>query len=176
MATFAADVYSDVLNNPQSRFQRKLVDSGLWQGIGVNYYTLNNVGPISVSGQTTPEHLREALRLMMSELRASVEPGYFSAEELAATKANRAVTTEFGMEKSSEFSHTIGFWWSVSGLDYYMKYIDEMARRTTADLQQYARNYIIDKPFVIGILIPGDDRRRLGLTERELLLLGGTAK
>ncbi|MEA3244905.1 MAG: pitrilysin family protein [Gemmatimonadota bacterium] len=171
-ATFAADVYSDVLNNPQSRFQRRLVDSGLWQSVGVNYYTLNNVGPISVSGQTTPGRLREAVRTMLTELRASVQPGYFTADELAATKANRALTTELGMERSSEFAHTIGFWWSVSGLEYYMKYVDEMARRTAADLQAYARKYILDKPFVIGVLIAPEDQRRIGLTERELTLLG----
>lgn len=173
-ATFAADVYSDVLNNSQSRFQRRLVDSGLWQSIGVNYYTLNNVGPISVSGQTTPERLRDALRAVLAELRASVEPGYFTADELAATKANRALTTELGMERSSEFAHTIGFWWSVSGLEYYLKYVDEMAARTAADLQAYARKYIVGKPFVIGVLIAPADRRRIGLTERELTLLGAS--
>ncbi|MDA1081958.1 MAG: pitrilysin family protein [Gemmatimonadetes bacterium] len=175
-ATFVADVYSDVLNNPQSRFQQRLVDSGLWQGVGVNYYTLNNVGPISVSGQTTPERLREAIRALFAELRASVEPGYVSAEELAATKANRSVTTEFGMERSSEFAHTIGFWWSVSGLDYYLKYLDEMAKRSATDLQQYARNYIIGKPYVIAVMIPPADRRRINLTERELILIGGTVR
>jgi len=171
-STFVADVYSDVLNNPQSRFQKRLVDSGLWQGVSVNYYTLDNVGPISVGGQTTPERLREAVRAMLDELRASVEPGYMSADELAATKANRAVTTQFGMERSSEFAHTIGFWWSVSGLDYYLKYIDEMASRTAIDLQRYARTYIVNKPFVLGVLISPGDRRRINLTERELLLMG----
>src|ERR1035437_7078229 len=119
-ATFAADVYSDVLNNAQSRFQRKLVDSGLWQGVIVNYYTLNNVGPITVSGQTTPEKLRRGLAAMLLELDASVKPGYFSQDELDAVKASRARETAFGTEKSSDFSHTIGFWWAVSGLEYYM--------------------------------------------------------
>jgi zinc protease len=171
-ATFVADVYSDVLNNPQSRFQKRLVDSGLWQTISVNYYTLNNVGPISVSGQTTPERLRDAIRAMLTELRASVEPGYVTNDELAATKANRAVTTQFGMERSSEFAHTIGFWWSVSGLEYYMKYIDEMAKRTAGDLQSYGRKYIVGKPYVLGVLLSPQDRRRINLTERELLLLG----
>ena len=171
-ATFAADVYSDVLNNPQSRFQQRLVDSGLWQSAGVNYYTLNNTGPISVSGQTTPERLREAIRVMLAELRASVAPGYISVAEVEAIKASRGVTTQLGMERSSEFAHTIGFWWSVSGLDYYMKYVDEMATRTIPDLQRYARTYIVGKPFVLGVLIPPADRRRLNLTERELVLMG----
>ena len=93
-------------------------------------------------------------------------------DELEATKASRAVTTQFGMERSSEFSHTIGFWWSVSGFDYYLKYVDEMAARGAADLQQYARKYIIDKPFVVGVLMSPADRKRIGLTDRELLLLG----
>jgi zinc protease len=171
-ATFAADVYSDVLNNPQSRFQRKLVDSGLWQGVIVNYYTLNNVGPITVSGQTTPEKLRQGLAAMMLELGESVKPGYFSQEELDDTKANRAVTTAFGTEKSSDFSHTIGFWWAASGLEYYMKYVDEMARRTPQDLRDYSNKYIIGKPHVVGVLMTHEDRVRIKLTEDELTKIG----
>ena len=31
-STYSADVFSDLLNDPQSRFQQRLVDSGLWQG------------------------------------------------------------------------------------------------------------------------------------------------
>jgi len=171
-ATFVADVFSDVLNNPQSRFQKRLVDSGLWQGVLVNYYTLNNVGPITVSGQTSPEKFRDAMKALLAELRAVLAPGYFSQEELDATKANRSVTTAFGLERSSESSHTIGFWWSVSGLEYYMKYNDEMAKRTTSDLRAYASKYIIDKPHIIGVMLSQDDRRRLGLNEAELIALG----
>lgn len=172
-STFAADVYSDVLNNQQSRFWHRLVDSGLWQDVLVNYYTLNNVGPITVSGQTTPEKLRPALAALFAELDASVKPGYFSQEELDATKANRAVTSAFGEEESSEFSHTIGFWWAVSGLDYYMKYVDEMAKRTPQDLRDYSNKYIIGKPHVVGVLISHDDRVRIKLTEDELTKIGG---
>jgi len=171
-ATFVADVYSDVLNNQQSRFQRKLVDSGLWQGVIVNYYTLNNVGPITISGQTTPEKLREAMAALFVEIAESVKPGYFTQEELEATKANRAVTTAFGMERSSEFSHTIGFWWSVSGLEYYMKYNDEMAKRTAGDLRAYANKYIVGKPHIVGVMMAPGDRRRINLTEPELTKMG----
>ena len=171
-ATFVADVYSDVLNNDQSRFQRKLVDTGLWQSVIVNYYTLNNIGPITVSGQTTPDKFREAMAALYSELNQSVKAGYFTQDELEATKANRAVSTAFGLERSSESSHTIGFWWSVSGLEYYMKYNDEMARRTAVDLREYANKYIIGKPHVVGVMMTAADRRRLKLNESELSSLG----
>ncbi len=173
-ATFAADVYSDILNQPTSRFQRRLVESGLWQGIIVNYYTLNHVGPITVSGQTSPEKLREALKALDEELAATLEPGYFTAEELESVKANRAVTTAFGQERASQNSHTIGFWWSVIGLDYHLRYVDEMARQTPEQLQDYARRYIVGKPRVVGVMLPHGAAARLRLTEQELAGLGVT--
>lgn len=148
------------------------MESGLWQGVVVNYYTLNHVGPITVSGQTSPERLREALVALHAELRATLEPGYFAAEELEAVKANRAVTTAFGQERSTENSHTIGFWWSVIGLDYHLRYIDEMARQTEADLQRYARTYIVDRPHITGVMLPRGARRALNLSEADLADLG----
>lgn len=172
-ATFAADVYSDLLNQPGSRFQERLVESGLWQGVIVNYYTLNHVGPITVSGQTTPERLREGLEALHRELRATLEPGYFTTEGLESTKAYRAVTTAFGMERASENAHTIGFWWSVVGVDYYFRYIDAMAEQTPADLQRYARIYIVGKPHVTGVMLPRGAMRALQLSERELANIGG---
>ena len=45
-ATYAADVFSFILRQPNSRFQRALVDSGLVAGAGIGYYTQRNVGPI----------------------------------------------------------------------------------------------------------------------------------
>lgn len=172
-ATFAADVYSDVLNQPASRFQQRLVESGLWQIVLVNYYTLNHVGPITVSGQTTPERLRDALAALHTELAATLESGYFTAEELENVKASRAVSTAFGQERASGNSHTIAFWWSVISLDYYIRYVDEMAAQTPADLQRYARTYIVGKPHVTGVMLPQGARRALSLTERELADLGG---
>lgn len=173
-ATFVADVFSDLLNAPGSRFQKKLVDSGLWEGVIVNYYTLNNVGPITVSGQTSPDKLRAALKALDVELREVLKPGYFTNEEIEAAKAQRAVSSSFEREKASAFSHTIGFWWSVSGLEYYMKYVDEMAKQGPAALQDYARKYIIDRPRVVGVLLSPAAQAQLKLTNDELAAWGTT--
>ena len=77
-ATYAADVFSDVLNQPNSTLQKKLVDTGLWQSIGVNYYTLDHVGPITISGQTTPDKLKSALAALDAEIQRFTDPGYIS--------------------------------------------------------------------------------------------------
>ena len=51
-ATYAADVFSYILTQPDSRFQRDIVDAGLASGVGIGYYTQRNVGPINVVIQT----------------------------------------------------------------------------------------------------------------------------
>jgi zinc protease len=166
--TYAADVFSDVLNQPGSRFQQRLVDSGLFQSIGVNYYTLNHVGPITIAGETSPEKLREALAALEDEVAKVTSPGYFSQEELEFTKQHRIVDAMFQLERASGFAHQLGFWWAVTGLDYFYGYADMMAKQTPDDLRRYARTYIIGRPHVVGVLLSPQARRRLGLTESEL--------
>ena len=168
-ATYAADVFSDVLNDPAGAFQRRLVDSGLWQGIGVNYYTLNHVGPITISGQTTPERLQAAMAALEREMARFADAAYFPAEEIAAAKARRAVSSAFGAERASGLAHTIGFWWSVADVDYFMGYIDGMAQQTAADLVRYARTYIVGRPRVAGVLLSPEARRQSGLTPAMLV-------
>src|SRR6478609_10542053 len=171
-STYAADVFSDVLNDPQSQFQQKLVDSGLWQAVGVNYYTLNHTGPITISGQTSPEQLRAALKALEGEIAKFDQPGYFSQAELDAQKAHRAVTSAFDRERSSGFAHTLGFWWSVASLEYYMGYVDYMAQQTIDDLRAYARRYILGKPHIAGVLIAPDARQSIKLAPDDLITAG----
>jgi zinc protease len=171
-STYAADVFSDVLNDQRSQFQQKLVDSGLWQSLGVNYYTLNHTGPITISGQTSGEQLRDALNALYGEIAKFETPGYFTLDELEAVKAHRAVTSAFDRERASGFAHTLGFWWSVASLEYYMGYVDNMAQQSLDDLRAYARKYIVNKPHITGVLIAPDARQALKLTPGELVMAG----
>jgi len=168
-ATYAADVFSDVLNQSGSRFQRRLVDSGLFESIGVNYYTLNHVGPITIEGETSPQHLREALAALRDELGKVGDPTYFAVDQLDAVKQRRIVDTELNLERASGFAHQIGFWWAVTGLDYFYGYVDNMAKQRPADLAAYAAKYIVGKPRVTGVLISPGARRALNLTTAGLV-------
>jgi zinc protease len=171
-STYAADVFSDVLNDPRSQFQQRLADSGLWQGVTVNYWTLNHTGPITISGQTSPEQLREAMAALYGEIAKFDTPGYFMSDELEAVKAHRAVTSAFDRERASGFAHTLGFWWSVASLEYYMGYVDYMAQQTIGDLRAYARRYILAKPHITGVLISPEARQSLKLAPDDLLATG----
>jgi zinc protease len=169
-ATYAADVFSDVLNSPNSKFQQRLVDSGLFESIGVNYYTLNQVGPITIQGEVRPEKLRQALAALDDELRKVVEPGYITPRELEDTKNRRIVDAMFQLEKPSGFAEQLTFWWAVTGLDYFYGYTDTMARQSPEDLRRYATTYILGKPRVVSVLLPAEARAALRLTPADLLV------
>jgi zinc protease len=171
-ATYAADVFSDVLNQPGSRFQRALVDSGIWQSLLVNYYTLNQVGPITISGEVAPDKLRGAIAALDRELGAVVKPGYITTDAVNSVKQKRIVETMESLERASGFAHQLGFWWAVTGMDYFFGYNDMMAKQSPDDLRRYATRYILGKPRVTGVLLSPETRKAIGLTDAELT--GGT--
>lgn len=168
-ATYAADVFSDVLNGAGSKLQRRLVESGLFQNVGVNYYTLSNVGPITIAAVIAPERVREGLAALHREIEQLADSGYYTAAELEPVKRQRAVNTMLNLERASGFAHQLGFWWSVVGLDYFMGYVDNMAARTVEDLRDYASRYIVGKPYVAGIILSPQAREALDLVPDDLL-------
>ena len=72
-------------------------------------------------------------------------------------------------EEYLEIAHTIGFWWSVSNLEYFMGSTDQMAQQRITDLMRYTSTYIAGKPRLTSVLLSSDARKGLGLTEAELL-------
>jgi zinc protease len=103
------------------------------------------------------------------EIARFTDPTYVTTRELEAVKAQRTVSSAFGIEKASEIAHTIGFWWSVSNLDYFIGYTDTMAQQRITDLMRYTGTYIARKPRVTSVLLSAEARRAIGLTEQELL-------
>ena len=82
------------------------------------------------------------------------------------------MTSAFDRERASGFAHTLGFWWSVASLEYYMGYVDYMAHQTIADLRAYARRYIVGKPHISGVLIAPEARQALKLAPNDLVMTG----
>jgi zinc protease len=168
-ATYAADVFSTVLRNPTSRWIKRLVDSGLAFSVDLNYYTLNHIGPISVFAQTTPDKLLALERAVFEEIRQFGDSTYFTDAQLDAAHNQIAVQGAYEREQSSGFAHTVGFWWSVSSLDYYVGYRRNMQAVTRSALTDYARRYLVGKPSVVGVLISPEARAALALTPEALL-------
>lgn len=168
-ATYAADVFSYILTQPNSRFQRNIVDKGLASAVSVGYYTQRNVGPIQVFAVTTPDKARAALKAIYEEIAAFTRPDYFTDEELESAKAILAANDLFDREKPSEYAHTLSFWWSSTGVDYFRGYQKNLRATSRADINRYVTTYIQNKPHIGLALMSGEAQSQAKLTPEELI-------
>ena len=172
-ATYAADVLSTILANRGSKFQKRLVDSGLTFGVGLSYYTQAHVGPITLFAQTTPDKVLAAQKAIMEEVVKLGDENYVTQQELAAAQRQLGIQALYGREQSSAYAHNVGFWWAVTGLDYYKTYVPKMQQVTRADLAAFARKYMLGKPHVTGLLVSPAARTQFKFTTEQLMQNGG---
>jgi zinc protease len=168
-ATYAADVFSFILRQPNSRFQRALVDSGLATNVGFGYYTQRNVGPINLIAQTTPDKAKAVTRAIYNEIAHFNDPDYFTDEQLESAKALLEADDLYSREKLDDYTHTIGFWWASTGLDYYRGYLGRLRATSRADISRYLTGYILGKPHVGLALMNDDAAKTSGLTADDLI-------
>jgi zinc protease len=167
--TYAADVFSLIVRQQNSRFQRALVDTGLATAAGFGYYTQRNVGPISLTVQTTPEQARAALRTAYAEVARFNEPGYYTDEELEAAKVALEADALFDREKPSEYAHSVSFWWSSTGLEYFRGYLTRLRAVTREDIARYVSVYIQNQPHAGLVLLSDAAQKAARLTEADLI-------
>ena len=168
-ATYAADVFSYILTQPDSKFQRDLVDSGLVSNAGIGYYTQRNVGPINVILLTTPDKAKSALKAVYAEIDQFTSPNYFTNEELENSKTILASTDLFDREKSSDYVHTLGFWWSSTGIEYFRGYQKNLNAVPRSDINRYVSTYIIGKPHIGIALLSPSVKTRANLADQDLI-------
>jgi len=167
--TFAADVLILILQQKNSKFQKNLVDSGIALESTIFYYTQNNTGPISARIVCTPDKIIQARDALWAEIQKLTEPDYYTNEQLETSKTRLEVQEFFTREKPSAFSHTVSYWWSVTGLEYYRNYIENLRQVSRADINNYVNKYIKDKPMIMGVIMPEETYNNLNLIDEEYL-------
>jgi zinc protease len=168
-ATYAADTFSFIMQQPNSRFQRNLVDSGLVNGVALGYYTQRNTGPINIIAQTTPDKAQAALRAIYNEISHFNDKDYYTDEQLESAKALLEADDLYSREKFDEYAKTLGFWWSSTGVDYFRGYLGNLRRTSRADISRYVTTYIQGKPHVGLALISEQSQQQAKLTTEDLI-------
>jgi zinc protease len=168
-STYAADVFSFILRQPNSRFQRALVDSGLVTGANLGYYTQRNVGPINLIAQTTSQNARAAIKAIYNEVAHFNDRDYFTDEQLETAKALLEADDLFSREKLSDYTHTISFWWASTGIDYFRGYQSNLRRITRADINRYVSTYIQGKNHV-GLVLLSEEAAKASQLTPEMLI------
>ncbi len=168
-ATYAADVFSYILRQPDSRFQRALVDTGIVNGVAVGYLTQRNTGPITVIAQTTPDKARAAVQAIYKEIARFNDADYFTDEQLEIAKTSLEANDLYDREKPSDYAHTLSFWWASTGVDYFRDYPRNLRATSRADINRYVTKYIQGKPHVAIALMSAEAQRQVNLKPEELI-------
>lgn len=167
-ATYAADVFSYILQQASSKLQQELVDAGLALQVGVSYATLKHVGPIQIFMVPNPTKVEEAVAKLEEHIAMWDDPNYFTDEQLATAKTLLAIDDAYGKEKTSDFVHTVTYWWASASIDYYTNYVDNLKKVTREDIQRYVQTYIKDQPHAKGILLSPEMRDQMLLGKLNL--------
>ncbi len=167
--TIVADVFSYIVTQKNSKFQQNMVDSGYALNVGINYFTQKYVGPITLFMSPNPAKFRQSFKALQHEIDLFDSPGYFSDEQIETAKIKLANNEKYNREVTSQFAHTLTFWWASASLDYYYSYIDEINKITRADLENYVRKYIKGKPCVKGLLLNATQQQNWNVTNLDAL-------
>ncbi len=166
-ATYAADVFHTMLGLQSSRFQRNLVESGLAYQAGGGYQTLKHVGPIQLFFVPNPQNMEAAIDSLEAEIALWADDDYFTDEQLEAAKNQLAIQDIYSRESTSNFVHSLTFWWASADLDYYVNYIDNLKAVSRDDIKAYVKEYIHGQPNVTGLLLSPAMKASMGIEEIE---------
>ena len=160
-ATYAADVFSYILSQNSSKLSQALTESGLALQVGFNYSTQKHVGPVTLTVIPNPAKVKECFEEVKKQISMMDSDDYFTDAQLATAKRQLEISDVRGEEITSDYVHVVSFWWCSATLDYYFNYIDNLKKVSKADIQQYVRKYIKDKPYAAGLLVSPQMKQQL---------------
>lgn len=156
--TYAADLFTGIVNLPISGMQRRLVDTGLFQAVSMSHLTRNHVGPVSLTARTTPDRLEAAAAALREEVERFAADDYFAEAEAEAARRMLRVDAAFQLESATSLAHVIARAWSTSGLEYYLDYVDRVDACTVEDVRAFVGRYLDGRPRVVGLLASSEVR------------------
>ena len=155
-----------MLGNPAAIFQKRLVDSGLTFGVGINYYTQAHVGPITLFAQTAPDKVLPAQKAIMRGIGKLGDDRLTSRQGACRGAATARDTRRCTSASSHQLRTHRGFLVGRDRTGLLPDLCPEDAEVTRADLAAYARKYIVGKPHVTGLLVSPAARTQFKFTRR----------
>lgn len=159
--TIIADVFSGILALNSSKWQQALIDKGLATFAILNYSTSKYVGPIALFTIPNPVKLKECNLELLNQISHFGDADYFTDEQLATAKEIILRNKIRSMEKPSSLPSQLTYWWCSTSLNFLTDYTDAMLKVTRKELQQYAQKYLVNKPFVAGMILNEEMNKQL---------------
>jgi zinc protease len=170
--TYATDVLSALVNDPASRFQKALVDSGACVSASLGYSTQRHTGEIWLNFEATPDKVDTCTSAVVAELPKLSAAGSFGDDELKNAVHRLVVRRAHEQETTQGRAHAITWAWAVSSLEYDASYEDRIAEVTRDDLSRVVHRWMLGKPFILGAMA-SPKLLGTGLTRQHLEMLVG---
>ncbi len=168
--TYAADVFSTILDQPNSRFQKDIVDKRLAYQVQVDYLSQKNVGPVDIYAYVPTPATKQAIKAIESEMSHWGDADYYTDQELATAKRILQGDRIYETEVATNFAtQSLPLWWASAGLDYYSHYIENAKKVTRADIERYLNRWITNQPYVLGVTTSQQSLDKLNLKAEDLL-------
>ncbi len=170
--TYAADVWSKLLEDPNGRFKSEIFEKVPGQYnkdyITAGYLTRRDGGEITFStylnvipGQDTFQRAAALKTAILEQMAALVSnPAYFSPDEYTVLTRQIADDRIWERETADGFIGTLAFWWASAGTAYYLGYNDALQRVRPADITRFITTYITNRPSVLSIRMSRKDFER----------------
>ena len=165
--TYAADVWSGLLNAPTGYYARSLVeDPDLAipdpDYVGGSYLTRRTAGIISLSaamlnkgepvGQA--EHLLSRLQELCRE--GFTSPDFLTDSAIADTKRQQTDNSIYAQETAAGVLSSLSFFWAACGADYFFDYDKRFERINAADVIAFVEAYLQDAGGMYVVFVSPD--------------------
>jgi zinc protease len=162
-ATYAADVWGKILDDPNGKFKTNMFARvpGLYkkEDLRVDYFSQRDGGVINFStymllipGKSTLERivdLKEAFLAEVESMRS--DPTYFSEKDYETLKVRLIDEKILERETTEGFINQLSFWWSSANTEYYLEYIDNLKKIGFADINKFLTDYITTRKSVLSV-------------------------
>jgi len=152
-STYAADVFTYLINLSSSKLNKALVQSGLASSVRISYPTLKYTGPISLLIIPNPAKIKECVAEIKKQINLMDSDDYLTASQIETAKLTldiRQIRTE---DITTDYVHSLSFWWSSVSFDYLWGYSNGLKKVSQADMKAFVQKYIKNKPYCAGLLI-----------------------
>ena len=162
-STYAADVFTYIVNERTSKLNNALIATGLAYSASLNYLTQKYVGPISFRITPNPARMKECVNEIKRQLTIMDNDSYITDDQIETAKRMLEIKRIRQEEITSDYVHTLSFWWASASINYLMDYNENIKKITRADIKSFIDRYI-NKPYCAGLLIAPDLNSKLDAT------------
>ena len=160
-STYAADVFSYIINQNSSKLSIGLIQSGLATSMTMGYLTLRHVGPITLNITPNPAKIKECMAEVKKQIALMDDGTYFTAEQIETARRMLEIKGTREEDITTDYVHSLSFWWASASFNYLLGYSNNLNKVSKADLKNFVQKYIKGKPYCAGLLIDPDLRAQI---------------